>query len=176
MEVAHAAGVPVVIDMSQSVGHVPTVTGADIVYGTSRKWLTGPRGIGFIAVRRDSLREVEIPDSDAFIADASACTNAIRELLAVGQQRVFRELATVGRVTRERLNGIGSWEVLEAGDEPSALVTLAPPPAGRPPTSAQPPRQAQSHRHSRHRSRLLARTTGHRAVGAARQPPPRRPP
>lgn len=128
VEIAHAVGVPVVIDMSQSVGHVPTVTGADIVYGTSRKWLTGPRGIGFIAVRRDSLREVEIPDSDAFIAGRVGLHNAVRELLAIGQQRVFRELATVGRVTRERLNGIGSWEVLEAGEEPSALVTLAPPP------------------------------------------------
>ena len=75
-------------------------------------------------MRRDSLREVEIPDSDAFIAGrVGLLYNAVRELLAIGQQRVFRELATVGRVTRERLNGIGSWEILEAVDEPSALVT-----------------------------------------------------
>ena len=31
VEIAHAAGVPVVIDMSQSVGHVPTVTGANCI-------------------------------------------------------------------------------------------------------------------------------------------------
>lgn len=128
VEVAHAAGVPVVADMSQAVGHVPTVTGADVVYGTSRKWLTGPRGVGFVAVRRDALRPVEIDSSEAFIAGRLGLGVAVSEVLQAGQQRVFRELAAIGRATRERLDGIGSWEVLEPIDEPSALVTLAPPP------------------------------------------------
>lgn len=128
VELAHNAGVPVVVDMAQSVGHVPTVTGADVVYGTSRKWLTGPRGVGFVAVRRDSLRPVEIDGSDAFIAGRLGLGVAIRELLDIGQQRVFRELAKIGKATRERLHGIASWEVLEPIDEPSAIVTLAPPP------------------------------------------------
>lgn len=104
------------------------MTGADVVYGTSRKWLTGPRGVGFVAVRRDSLRPVEIDGSDAFIAGRLGLGIAVRELLDIGQQRVFRELATIGKATRERLHGIASWEVLEPLDEPSAIVTLAPPP------------------------------------------------
>ncbi|MCZ4536795.1 aminotransferase class V-fold PLP-dependent enzyme [Gordonia terrae] len=128
VELAHRAGVPVVVDMAQSVGHVPTVTGADVVYGTSRKWLTGPRGVGFVAVRRDSLRPVQIDGSEAFIAGRLGLGVAVRELLEIGQQRVFRELAKIGRVTRERLHGIASWEVLEPIDEPSAIITLAPPP------------------------------------------------
>ncbi|GAA4669917.1 aminotransferase class V-fold PLP-dependent enzyme [Gordonia humi] len=126
--VSHNAGVPVVVDMAQSVGHVPTVTGADIVYGTSRKWLTGPRGVGFVAVRADSLADVRVESSDSFIAGQLGLGAAVAEVLAIGQQKVFRELAAIGRITRERLRGIGSWEVMEPVEEASALVTLATPP------------------------------------------------
>src|SRR4051794_28627415 len=41
-----AAGVPLVLDAAQSLGHVDTDLGADAVYSTSRKWLAGPRGVG----------------------------------------------------------------------------------------------------------------------------------
>ncbi|WP_026918101.1 aminotransferase class V-fold PLP-dependent enzyme [Gordonia shandongensis] len=128
VRVAHDAGVPVVVDMAQSVGHVPTVTGADIVYGTARKWLSGPRGVGFVAVRPDSLARVDVLSSESFIAGQLALSTAVGEIVDIGQQRVYRELAEIGRMTRERLNGIGSWEVMEPVSEPSALVTLAPPP------------------------------------------------
>lgn len=132
VEVAHYAGVPVVVDMAQSVGHVPTVTGADVVYGTARKWLTGPRGVGFIAVRDDVLRPVSVDSSEPYVAGQLGLAQAVSEVLEIGQQKVFRELAAIGRTTRERLDGIGSWEVLEPVDEPSALVTLAPPPGWEP--------------------------------------------
>lgn len=128
VELAHAAGVPVVLDLAQSAGHVDTVTGADIVYGTSRKWLTGPRGVGFIAVRADALRPVTVDSSDAYLAGQLGLGVAVGELHSIGAQQVYAELAAIGRTTRERLDGIGSWEVLEPIDEPSALVTLAPPP------------------------------------------------
>lgn len=128
VEIAHAANVPVVVDMAQAAGHVPTVTGADVVYGTSRKWLAGPRGVGFVAARKDSLRPLEIENSTAFPAGLLGLGAAVSEVLAAGQQRVFRELAAIGQATRERLDGIGSWEVLEPIDEPSAITTLAPPP------------------------------------------------
>ncbi|MFC0316088.1 aminotransferase class V-fold PLP-dependent enzyme [Gordonia phosphorivorans] len=128
VEVAHHAGVSVVVDMAQAVGHIPTVTGADIVYGTSRKWLTGPRGVGFLAVRSDALRPVQVESSEAYVAGSLGLGQAVAEVKEIGQQRVYRELARIGQITRERLDGIGSWEVLEPIDEPSALVTLAPPP------------------------------------------------
>ncbi|MGB3707355.1 aminotransferase class V-fold PLP-dependent enzyme [Gordonia sp. (in: high G+C Gram-positive bacteria)] len=132
VEVAHNAGVAVVVDMAQSVGHVATVTGADVVYGTSRKWLTGPRGVGFVAVRSDSVIDVELLPSDAFIAGQLALSQAVAELVDLGEQKVFDELAAIGRIARERLHGIGSWEVVEPLDERSALVTLAPPPGWGP--------------------------------------------
>ena len=42
---------PLVLDAAQSLGHADTDLGADVVYGTSRKWLAGPRGVGVLCVR-----------------------------------------------------------------------------------------------------------------------------
>ncbi|MFW0789892.1 aminotransferase class V-fold PLP-dependent enzyme [Gordonia sp. CPCC 205333] len=133
VDVAHDAGVPVVVDMAQAIGHVPTVTGADFSYGTSRKWLTGPRGVGFVAVQEKSLRPIALADlevgTDAgYIAGRLGLGRAVAEITTIGASKVYRELAKVGQTTRERMNGIGSWEVVEPIEEPSALVTLAPPP------------------------------------------------
>ncbi|MGU3291221.1 aminotransferase class V-fold PLP-dependent enzyme [Williamsia sp. M5A3_1d] len=132
VELAHRACVPVVVDAAQALGQVDCVTGADIVYGTSRKWIAGPRGVGFLAVRADSLRPVEIESSEAFIAGRIGLGVAVQELASFGLERVRRELAAIGKYTRERLHGVGSWELLEPIDEPSAIVTLAPPPGWGP--------------------------------------------
>ncbi|MBF8193833.1 aminotransferase class V-fold PLP-dependent enzyme, partial [Nonomuraea sp. K274] len=44
-----AARVPFVLDVCQSLGHVDVRgTGATAYVGTSRKWLAGPRGVGFL--------------------------------------------------------------------------------------------------------------------------------
>jgi selenocysteine lyase/cysteine desulfurase len=56
--VARAAGVPFLLDATQSVGQLDLdvrAVGADFVTGTGRKFLRGPRGIGFLWVRADSL-------------------------------------------------------------------------------------------------------------------------
>ena len=128
VELAHNVGVPVVVDAAQALGHVDCRTGADIVYGTSRKWMAGPRGVGFLAVRADSLKPVEIESSEAFIAGRIGLGVAVQELQSFGLERIHQELAAIGRFTRERLFGVGSWELMEPVDEKSAIATLAPPP------------------------------------------------
>ena len=45
-ELCRAAAVPLVLDAAQSLGHVDTDLGANVVYSTSRKWLAGPVGSG----------------------------------------------------------------------------------------------------------------------------------
>ncbi|MFI5953281.1 N-methyl-L-tryptophan oxidase [Cryptosporangium sp. NPDC051539] len=48
-----AAGVPFILDATQSVGQLPVtaaLTGADAIFGTGRKFLRGPRGTGFLYV------------------------------------------------------------------------------------------------------------------------------
>ncbi|MFI0447097.1 aminotransferase class V-fold PLP-dependent enzyme [Actinomadura sp. 6N118] len=56
------AGVPLVLDVCQSLGHVEVAgVTADAYVGTSRKWLAGPRGSGFVIV--PGLAEGAGPDA-----------------------------------------------------------------------------------------------------------------
>ena len=71
-EVARAAGVPFLLDATQSVGQLPLdveVLGADFVTGTGRKFLRGPRGIGFLWVRPETLDLL-----DPFVNEIEAST------------------------------------------------------------------------------------------------------
>ena len=45
-----ASGVPLLLDVAQSLGQTAVPSGAAAYVGTSRKWLCGPRGVGFAVV------------------------------------------------------------------------------------------------------------------------------
>ncbi|WP_043618905.1 aminotransferase class V-fold PLP-dependent enzyme [Nonomuraea candida] len=193
-----AAGVPFVLDVCQSLGHVEVRgTGASAYVGTSRKWLAGPRGVGLLIVPALTAgigapapamdapplgtdgtdapapgTDAPAPGTDApaFAMDAPAPTLsghlwrgpdddlaaagepvpvpgaaryegsegaiaarlglgvAAREHLDLGPPAVHAHLAGLGRAARELLDGAGGWRVAEPLGEPSALVTLKPPP------------------------------------------------
>ena len=127
-----AAGVPCWVDAAQAVGHVPVDCGADVVYGTSRKWLNGPRGVGFVAVadhQWDRLRPLRpamageqppvryLESREAHVAGRVALARAVREFLADGPARIYDRLAEVGRATRAGLAAVPGWAV---ADDPSA--------------------------------------------------------
>ena len=128
---ARAADVPVVVDAAQAFGHLDT-TGAqdvDVVYGTSRKWLAGPRGVGFVAVRGELAGRVSgLEQAEAHVAGRVGLAAAIAEHVALGPAAVQAGLTAVGARTRRRLADdlSGTWEVVEDVDEPSAIVTLRP--------------------------------------------------
>jgi pyridoxal 5-phosphate dependent beta-lyase len=145
-----AAGVPLALDVAQALGHVDCDLGADAVYGTSRKWLAGPRGVGFLAMRPSvsaRLTPVVGPElfddggagvdharwyesHDAHVAGRVGLVVAVGEHLAAGPHRVRERLSALGRATRERLDGRGGWTVAEPPDEPTAITTLRPPADG----------------------------------------------
>jgi len=139
-----AAGVPLWVDAAQALGHVDTACGADALYTTSRKWLTGPRGVGVIGVAEpwwDRLRIIAPElERDARPADASplwlldateahvagwvGLCAAVAEFTDAGPPRICARLAEVGRQTREALAGLPGWAVADAADAGSAIVAL----------------------------------------------------
>lgn len=147
-----AAEVPFVLDVCQSLGHVEVRgAGASAYVGTSRKWLAGPRGAGFLIVpgltpAMDAAAPtlgghlwtesspVPLPgaaryeSSEGAIAARAGLGVAVLEHHALGPSAVHAHLAELGRTARALLDGAGGWRVAEPLDEPSALVTLTPPP------------------------------------------------
>lgn len=174
------AGVPLVLDVCQSLGHVDTGgIGATAYVGTSRKWLAGPRGVGFLIVPgltgagheggtgngggggRVRGEGEGGGDMDAAVpaisghtwvdGEASPLAGAARyethegpiaarvgfcvavlEHQALGPAAVHARLAELGVTARRLLDGVGGWRVVEPLDEPSAIVTLRPPPGSDP--------------------------------------------
>jgi pyridoxal 5-phosphate dependent beta-lyase len=142
-----AAGIPLVLDVAQALGHVDCDLGADVAYAPARKWLAGPRGVGFLVLRpwiTEQLTPVLPPElfddggegvdharwyesGDAHIAGRVGLVVALGEHLAAGPDRVRARLAALGRATRERLDAQGGWSVVEPVDEPTAITTVRPP-------------------------------------------------
>ncbi len=137
-----AAGVPLWVDAAQALGHVDTATGADVVYSTSRKWMTGPRGVGVLGVAErwwDTLR-VPAPvmaagdeplvhllePHEAHVAGRVGLCAAVRQYLAAGPAAVWQRLGEVGRMTRETLGDLPGWLVIDRIDASGAITALRP--------------------------------------------------
>jgi pyridoxal 5-phosphate dependent beta-lyase len=134
-----AHGVALWVDAAQALGHVDTATGADAVYGTSRKWLAGPRGVGVLAVAQRNwpalrvrpsamepggLAPVRYLDShDAHVAGRVGFACAVAEHLSDGPARVQAALAAAGELVRDGLADLPGWRADEGS---SAIVALFP--------------------------------------------------
>ena len=146
-------GVPYLVDACQAVGQIPVnmeTLRCDFLAATARKFLRGPRGIGFLYVSDHALERGLYPllvdmhgadwtDRDAFqlAEDARRFENwefpyalvlglgeAARYALAVGAEGYARA-RRLASILRERLAACPGVRVLDRGRERCAIVTIA---------------------------------------------------
>jgi len=152
-EIAEAAGMPYLVDGCQAVGQIPVDVATlrcDFFSGTARKFLRGPRGIGFLYVSDRALKRGDFPlyidmrgadwvsaDSFAPAPDARRFENwefayslvlglgeAASYALAVGVERGGRRARDLAATLRGKLSELRGIRVLDRGSELAATVTV----------------------------------------------------
>jgi len=152
---ARAAGVPYLLDACQSVGQLPVdvgVIGCDMLAATSRKYLRGPRGVGFLYVRRELAQRLEPPfidvqsidwrtweppgpyvlrsDARRFetwesnVAARLGLRSAIDYALALGIDRTYPIVHELAATLRSRLAEIPGVRTHDRGIERCGIVSL----------------------------------------------------
>lgn len=149
---AGAHGVPFLLDATQSLGQLPVdmgVIGCDLLIGTGRKFLRGPRGTGLLAVRRPLLDRLapEAPDvrgarwtaerSWELVPDAKRfelweAAHALRlglgaaltDLGTLGVDTVARHLASLAATLRQHLSALPGVHVTDPPAAGGAIVTF----------------------------------------------------
>jgi cysteine desulfurase/selenocysteine lyase len=139
-----------VVDACQSAGQLPVdvdVIGCDVLVGTGRKYLRGPRGTGFLYVRAGALDSVEPATLDYHAADWSdrqgytvrhdarryesfECAVAariglgvaVRYALDLGVSNISERVCALAAELRRRLGGIDGVQVLDRGSDLCGLV------------------------------------------------------
>jgi len=152
VDAAHEVGALVLLDACQSVGQLPIAVhelGVDLLSGTGRKWLRGPRGTGVLVVRRevaDRLRPRlvdlhsatwEAPDTvrlrddarvyelwEYSIADRLGLVAAARYALALGMPAVSDAVAQRAAYLRSGLAELPGVEVRDLGRQRCGIVTF----------------------------------------------------
>lgn len=145
--------IPFLVDACQSVGQMPIdveALGATFLSATSRKFLRGPRGSGFLYVSPDALERGRTPlfpdlggadwiDADLYqpAPDARRFENwefawalvlgtgaAARYALDTGLDAIRDRVRTLASDLREALSGLDGARVLDRGPELCGIVTV----------------------------------------------------
>jgi selenocysteine lyase/cysteine desulfurase len=149
---AHEVGALVLLDACQSIGQLPVRLhdlGVDMLSGTGRKWLRGPRGAGVLAVRREvaarlrprlvdlhsgswtSPTTYELRDDvrvfelwECSIATKLGLIEAARYALRIGVDTIEAEVGDRAKRLRAGLADLPGVEVRDQGERQCGLVTF----------------------------------------------------
>ena len=150
--IARAAGIPYLLDACQAVGQMPVdveALGCDMLSATGRKFLRGPRGTGFVYVRRALMLNLEPPMIDHFAAPWTAddaytlrpdarrfetwennyaarlgLGAAVDYARAVGLPAIEARCRLLAGRLRQGLGAMDHITLLDLGRDPSAIVSF----------------------------------------------------
>jgi cysteine desulfurase / selenocysteine lyase len=151
-EVAREAGVFFLLDATQTVGQLPLDVrriGCHALAGTSRKYLRGPRGVGFLWVAREWMDRLEPPLMEGHAAEWVAPDRyvlrsdgkrfevweanyaarlgfgaAVDYAVALGLERIRTRVHALGETLRDRLATVRGVTVRDLGTVRSGIVSF----------------------------------------------------
>ena len=151
-DIARKHGLIYVLDACQSVGQMPVnvkAIGCDILCGTGRKFLRGPRGSGFLYVSQRILKDLHPPFIDLhsaewtsthdytlrvdarrfevwerFMAGQIALGAAARYAMDIGLDTIEARIGDVAGALREQLAAIDGVTLRDNGPRQSGIVTF----------------------------------------------------
>jgi selenocysteine lyase/cysteine desulfurase len=143
------------LDACQSVGQMPLdvkAIGCDFLSATSRKYLRGPRGLGFLYVNKEKLNQLEPPvldlhgatwqskDTYQVRSDARRFENwefnlaavvglgaAVRYMLDIGIDKIWNRLQFLADKLRTQLDQLPGVNVHDLGQVKSGIVSFTGP-------------------------------------------------
>ncbi|MEU9713523.1 aminotransferase class V-fold PLP-dependent enzyme [Streptomyces sp. NPDC047967] len=149
--VTRAAGVPFLLDATQSVGQFPVdvaEVGCDLLAATGRKFLRGPRGTGFLWVRPEMLGDLEphvaetasatwdggrgftwhdgarrFETWEVGYAGALGLGAAVQQALDLGIDEIGRRAFALGARLRDGLDAVPGVSTHDLGTRRCAIVT-----------------------------------------------------
>jgi cysteine desulfurase/selenocysteine lyase len=151
-KIANKHNILYLLDACQSVGHIPVDVKkiqCDFLSTTSRKYLRGPRGIGFIYVRKEVLKKLKPTtldmvtahwkDADNYNLDCNikifeqweksyalvlGFSKALSYLNNLGVENTWKRIQHLSAYLRSELEKIGGIEVTDIGKNQCGIVTF----------------------------------------------------